>query len=220
MKALKLARFLVFLLVFSLVIAGCSPATPVPATPVPTMDPATMVAAAVSTISADMTAEALRNPSPTPQPTATTAPTDTPVPPTETPEPVTATPATPEATATSEDGSYGPVSAKALYTTTYPENKRNYIPNEKFGLALGFLNNGTVDWDEDYMIQVTRVDGEKTVQPDAKLGRSVRAGEKAEFNVWGFGSETLGQHTWYFQVYTSGGIPVPGGFISFTYTSE
>ena len=39
------------------------------------------------------------------------------------------------------------ISAKLLYVVTYPEDKRSYVSNERFGIAIGFQNTGTVTWE-------------------------------------------------------------------------
>ncbi len=205
-------RLLITLCLVAVLAAGCASPTPPP--PLPTIDPATYVAAAVETLSAQITEEALRNPTDTPVP-----PTDTPVPPTSTPELPTLTPTlaislTPTATQPP------PLSSQFLYATTYPENKREYVPNEKFGLALGFINNGSITWEPGYRLKLVNFEGEVTVAPEAELGQAIAPGQKAEFNLWAFGSETLGQHTWYFQLYSSQGVPVPGGFAYFSYVSK
>lgn len=208
----SLYRFAILVLLQSALLVSCSP-TPVP-TLAPTQDPATLVAVAVRTISAQYTAEALAHPSATAViPTPSLTPTETPVPATSTPVAPTATP---EATATTQPA----VSAQALYTTTTPENKREYIPNEKFTLALGFKNTGTVAWAAGSKVKLVSYKGEVTVNPEVTTDKAVAPGDKVEFDLWAFGSETLGQHTWYFQLYSSQGVPVPGGAIAFSYTSH
>jgi hypothetical protein len=208
-----LSRFfaVVFLATFAAVLAGCA-AAPAP-TALPTQDPATVVAAAVSTIAAGMTEEAERNP------TATPAPTSTPVPPTETPLPPTATPTetlVPTPTLTSTFAA----SAKFLYAVAYPENKTERIPNETFGLAIGYQNNDSFAWQPGYRIKLVRFEGEITVQTEAVLGSTIAPGSKAEFNLWAFGSETLGRHVWVFQLYNTDGHPVTGGQATYTYESK
>lgn len=205
-------KILIVLMVTAIVMSGCASPTP---TLAPTIDPATFVAQAVETLSAQMTDEALRNPSPT----ATLAPSATPVPPTATPEPPTAT-FTPAVTAPPTATQAPALSAQFLYGATYPENKRVYVPNEEFGLALGFQNTGSVTWEQGYTLKIVDFEGEITVQQEAVMGSAVAPGEKYEFNLWAFGSETLGQHIWYFQLFTSSGGAVPGGMGIFTYESE
>ncbi len=206
--------FIVLVLII-LLLASCTPAPT--ATPAPTTDPATYVAAAVSTLRAQMTADALANPSPTPVPTATPVPTETPVPPTPTPSVPTQTPTSTATTAPA-------ISAKFLSAGTFPENKFEYVPNEKFGLAVRFKNTGTATWAAGYRLVLTGFVGiegnEVTVQKECELGRSIAPGEAAEFDLWAFGSETLGRHTWYFQLYSTEGVPVPGGSAAFSYVSK
>lgn len=198
------------MLLLGLLMAGCSPAST--ATPAPTQDPADIIAAAVATIQAEMTAEALRNPSPTPMPTATIEPTATPVPP-------TPTPSLPSETPTSTATTAPAVSAKFLSAGTFPENKFEYIPNKKFGLAVRFQNTGTVTWTPGYRLKLTGFEGEITVQPEVELGQAIEPGKAAEFDLWAFGSEMMGRHVWYFQLYTAEGFPVPGGSAAFSYTA-
>ena len=204
------------LILASLLVAGllaaCAAPTAAP-TVAPTVDQATYIAAAVNTLAARMTDEALKNPSPTPQPSATPVPpTNTPLPPTDTPTP------TIEPTITVTEAPA--LSAQFLYAVTYPENKRVYVPNEEFGLALGFQNTGTITWPPGCLIRITGFQGEITVQQDGSLSVGVEPGKKGEFNLWAYGSETLGPHTWYFQIYTPNGVPIPGGVGSFSYVSQ
>lgn len=208
-----MSRFLLIVMILSTLLAGCTPAAP---TPAPTIDTSNLIAAAVETISAQQTREALLNPTNTPQPTATQPPTATNTPnlPSATPTlAVTLTPVPPTNTPAPA------ISALAQYQATYPVNKREYLPNEKFSLAIGFKNTGSVAWDSSYTLKIVSFVGEVTVQQEAVLGKTVNPGEKGEFNMWAFGSETITQHTWYFQMYTSSGLPVPGGYSGFTYQS-
>lgn len=203
-------KFLTIMFLISLLLAGCSSAATV--TPAPTQDPAEIIAAAVATVRAEMTAEALRNPSPTPMPTATNIPTETPVPP-------TPTPSVPSETPTSTATTAPAVSAKFLSAGTFPENKFEYIPNKKFGLAIRFQNTGTVAWTPGYRLKLTGFEGEITVQTELELGQAIEPGKAAEFDLWAFGSEMMGRHVWYFQLYTAEGYPVPGGSAAFSYTA-
>jgi len=213
------AHLIVKTLVFTMLIlslVGCSQATP--QTIIATQDPAQVVNMVVGTLNAQQTDEALRNPTATNAPTSTPEPTQTPEPPA---TPTLAETATPEASATPEATATQPVpaiSALPLYASTYPGNKREYTPNEGFGLALGFQNNGTVTWEPGYYVEVVAFEGEVTVQ-NGSTSKSVEPGQKVEFDLPAFGSETIGKHVWYFQLYTSSGVPVPGGYISFSYTS-
>jgi hypothetical protein len=205
------SKILLAVLLISSLLAGCTPAATQP-TPAPTVDQATLIAAAVKTISAQMTSEALAHPSPTP--TAT----ETPVPPTDTPAPPTETP-TPAFTATMTPTQPPAVSAEFLYAADPPTYARKYTPNVKFDLALGFKNTGSVTWTPGYRLKLVNHKGEITCQEEVELGTPVAPGAKVEFNLWAFGSETLGQHTWVFQLYTAQGIPVPGGVAVFSYTA-
>lgn len=195
----------------SSLLVGCRAAPQ--ATPVPTQDPAVYVAAAVSTIRAQMTADALRNPSPTPNPSATPLPSATPIPPTDTPAAPTSSPT---AVATIAPA----ISAKFLSAGTFPKNKFDYVPNEKFGLAIRFLNTGSSGWQPGSRLVLTGFQGEVTVQKEAELSQGIDPGKAAEFDLWAFGSETLGKHIWYFQLYSAQGLAIPGGSAVFSYTSH
>jgi hypothetical protein len=201
---------LLMIVLISSLLVGCS--APAPAAPLPTQDPATIVAAAVQTLSAQMTEQALRNPTATPVPTSTPVPTQTPVPPTNTPAAPTETPTNTPTTAPA-------ISAKFLSAGTFPVNKLEYKPNEKFGLAVRFLNTGTVAWQPGYRLKLVNFQGEITVQTESEMGQAIEPGKAVEFDLWAFGSETLGRHIWYFQLFTPQGLAVPGGSGIFSYTA-
>lgn len=207
------ARSLSFFVILSMMLAGCSTPAPVAT---PTLDDSAIVAAAVETISAQMTADALNNPSPTPLPTQTPLPpSPTPVPPTETTLPSPE----PTATFTQTQPQAAPLSAKLLYVVTFPENKRIYVPNEKYGLALGFENTGTLTWEAGSTVKLVSFVGEVTIQTELAVDEAVKPGERVEFDLWVFGSETLGYHEFYFQLYTNSGLAIPGGVAVYSYTS-
>ncbi len=209
------AGFMALMLV-ALTLSGCGLANPAPAA---TQDPAVVVEMVVATVDAQMTEEALRNPSPTPPPTSTPLPTATAtLEPTATPA-VTNTPAMTD-TPVPTDTPVVMVSAQVLYTTTYPENRREYVPNELFSLAVGVKNTGTIPWGPGYTMKLVSFEGEVTCAPEVVLGKGVDPGAKAEFDFWAFGSETLGKHVWNFQLYNAAGGAIPGGYASFSYTSH
>lgn len=195
-------------LISLILLSACSSPTPSPAA---TIDQSSIVAAVVETINAQSTSEAVLHPSATPLPTAT------PIPPTATLQPATEVPTAtlPLDTATPEFS----LSARLAYVTAYPEDKRIYIPNERFSIAIGFENTGTLTWDSGTTIKLISFKGEVTVQTTLTIDKAVRPGEKMEYDLWAFGSETLGDHTFNFQLYTSQGLAIPGGFASFSYTS-
>jgi len=180
--------------------------------PVPTQDQSIIVAAVVKTINAQNTQAALLNPTSTPMPS------ETQVPPTPTSIPATQTPTVtfvPTETATQQPA----YSATLLYVVSYPENKREYVGNERFGVALGFRNTGTVVWEAGTIVKLVSYTGEVTVQLEASINTSVPPGEKVEFDFWAFGSEWYGDHTFVFQLYNNQGLAIPGGYATFTYTS-
>jgi hypothetical protein len=204
-------KLLIVLILSSVLFAGCTAAPTSAPAAAPTIDLNVIIDAAVKTVDAQLTADALAHPSATPLPT------NTPVPPTETPVPPTATPAftaTPEFTATPTTPA---LSAKFQGASTYPDPKNKYGPNERFGLALGFANTGSVAWDPGSTVKLAGFVGEGTVQKEQVLETRIEPGHSAEFDFWAFGSETPGIHTWYFQLYMANGVPVPGGYGSFTY---
>ena len=206
-KAIAIPVF--FVLIASL-LSGC---TTLQATPAPTIDQSTIVAAAVETLSAQITLDALNHPSPTPLPTAT------PLPPTATPPPPTETQAA-TAEPTSLPIQKAELSARLVYVVTFPENKRNYVPNEKYGVALGFENTGTLTWQPGSTVRLMDYKGEVTIQTELSVDKEVKPGERVEFDLWAFGSETLGEHVFTFQLYTREGIAIPGGIAVYTYVSE
>jgi hypothetical protein len=205
-------NILLILLIASSFLVGCGPSTPT-ATAVPTIGQETLMAAAIKTVAAQMTAEALRNP------TATATATYTPVPPTATLAP-TDTPAPtipPTATATTRPA----FSAKFLYATDIKRHAFEYTPNEKFSVELGFENTGTIAWEPGSRLKLINFTGggDITVQTELELGHSVAPGEKAVFDLWAFGSEYLGVHQAVFQLYSKSGVPIPGGVGVFAYKS-
>ncbi len=166
---------------------------------------------AFETVFAAMTTEAFLNPSATPTftptntatlvPTATIIPTNTVIP-TET--------ATPQPA----------YSAKLTYVTTFPENKTEFLPNESFGIAFGFLNTGKAAWSPGSKLSLLRQDGEYvTVETFKVLEKTVASGEKIEFSLWAFGSEDMKPQTVYYQLYSESGIAISGGFATFTFKS-
>ncbi|MBE0687778.1 MAG: hypothetical protein IH585_17430 [Anaerolineaceae bacterium] len=201
----KLFLFVVFS--FSLLV-GCTQAP----MPVPTLDQSIIVAAVVETINAQNTQDTLLKPTNTPMPT------ETQVPPTSSPLPATETPR--ETILPSETATQQPAySASLEYVVTYPENKREYVGNERFGIALGFRNTGTVVWEPGTNVKLVSYTGEVTVQLEASINTSVLPGDKVEFDFWAFGSEWYGDHTFVFQLYNNQGLAIPGGYATFTYTS-
>lgn len=164
---------------------------------------------AFSTVFAEMTTQAYLYPTATntPLPTNTKQPTTTPSP---------STTATQVPTSTFTPAPL--LKAQLLYVVTYPENKTQFVPNEKFGVAIGFLNAGTVTWNAGTKLVLTGYDGEYvTVQTEAVLDKAVAPGEKVEFNLFAFGSEDMSYQSNYYQLYSDQGVPVEGGFAVFSY---
>ena len=169
----------------------------------------------------------------TPTPTATPLPTDTP-----TPEPTSTSTPSPTATFTplpTDTPTITPtftatvpaLSAELLYVSTYPQNRRTYVPNETFSIAIGFKNNGSEPWTAGYCAVAVNngmVDPTYSMEPvcvgDVQGSKPVLPGEKIEFDFGAFGSETLGQHSWGYIFVTPQGKLVPGGTAGFWYVSE
>jgi len=108
--------------------------------------------------------------------------------------------------------------AELLYVTTFPEYKTEFTPNEKFGVAIGFLNTGSVTWGAGSKLLLVGYDGEYvTVQTEAILETPVAPGKKVEFNIWAFGSEDMSYQSNYFQLYSEFGVPIDGGYAVFSY---
>jgi len=201
--------FLIFVIFLTLSISSCSPQ---PTIAQPAINEAEIIDAVVKTINAQNTQVALLQPSNTP------APTQTPIPPSPTPLPDTPTPTiTPEPSNTPTQEAA--ISASVLYVVSYPENKREYVGNESFGIALGFRNTGTITWEAGSKVKLISYVGEPTVQLETTIDKAVAPGEKVEFNLWAFGSEWYGDHTFVFQLFTAQGFAIPGGYATFTYTS-
>jgi len=185
-------------------LTACTAAPVVEVTP--TMAPEEIVELAVATLSARMTAEALANPTATEVP-----PTATPVP-TKTTIPTATVPPEPTATSTAEFTNR----AEWVYTSTFPENRREFHPNEHFNIAWGLKNVGNITWHPDY--KLIRVGGDPfTDVTEIPLGKVVAPGETCQFTLGAFGSEDMNAHTTYWQLVDQSGYVVPGGAVSFTY---
>ncbi len=211
MKSINLIerKFLILIVLIFSSLAGCTSPTTVM---VPTQDQAMIVDAVVKTINAQHTQAAFLNP------TNTFVSTQTQLPATPTEVALTETPTItiqPTETATPQPA----YSAALLYVVAYPENKREYVGNERFGIALGFENTGTVTWQAGTSVKLISFSGEVTVQLEVSIDKSVPPGEKVEFDFWAFGSEWYGDHTFGFQLYNEQGLAIPGGYATFTYTS-
>jgi hypothetical protein len=218
-------RLLALLAIISSLLAGCASPTAAPTQTQPapsatladtaTLSPtATEIPASPTASSTPLptdTATPLPTDSATPLPTDTLAPTDTPVPPTFTPT------RPPRPTATTQPL----LGAAGLKIWTYPDNKTKYTGNEGFGLAIYYKNVGRIAWEPGYQLKLVRHVGvgEVTVQPEMDLTVVVPSGGKVEFDLWAFGSEHYGQHTWYFQLFTDTGKMIPGSQVTFTFTS-
>ena len=210
--SIKKILLIIFATILSELLIGC---TSQPIAIIPTLDQSQIVAEVVNTINAQNTMVATLQPTktnlPTPSQTFVLS-TPTLVPEKETP---TFTMEDPTSTPTQESF----YSASLQYVVSYPENKREYVGNESFNIAIGYLNSGTITWEAGSTVKLVSYIGEPTVQLEATIDRVVRPGEKIEFNFWAFGSEWYQDHTFIFQLYTAQGLAIPGGYATFTYTS-
>ncbi len=111
------------------------------------------------------------------------------------------------------------LSAKVLRVWSF-SNTTVYIANVGFTLAIYMQNTGSRTWTPGYQLRFVGLTngGDVTVQPSQDLTVEVKPGGKVEFDLWAFGSEMLGEHTWYFQLFTADGKKVPGSQCSFTFT--
>jgi hypothetical protein len=210
-------RLLILVALLGGLVAACSSPTPQPTATQPVPSP---TLAATPTSTATLT-EISATPTLTVTPTLTATPalTNTPTQlPSNTPIPATVTPTTPPTpTATKQPQ----LAADGLKVWTYPENKTKYGGNEGFGLAIYYKNVGSLTWQPGFMLKLVKHVGvgEVTVQPQILLDVTVPSGGKVEFDLWAFGSEHPGQHTWYFQLYTDTGKLIPGSEVKFTFTA-
>lgn len=204
-----LSIVLLTMLLFPL--AGCAAPVP-PATSTP--DTVLLTQSAEQTAAVAQTQEALAHPSATLTATNTPLPTKTSTRtriPTRTLTPTATVTITPEM----------PL-AKFLSAGVFaPErNRREFVPNELFSVAINFKNIGNIEWTPGYALSLSYAKGEFTGTRYLELGRFVKPGESCEFDIAGFGSEELGPHVWVYQLYSDRGMPVKGGVAVFYYTSK
>ncbi len=194
------------------VLTGCA-TRPISANSLPPQ--ATMVAGAVSTIDARLTAQAMADPAPTatqvPSAVSTqAAPIIIPLLPTLA-DTVAGTPtATPPAEA-----------AQVLKVWLYPSSKTEYHGNEGFGIAIYLKNIGSATWVPGFLLRLASHNGpaEVTVQTFEDLTVDVPPQGKVEFDLWGFGSETPGKQIYTYKLFTSDGYAVVGSEATINFTS-
>lgn len=130
------------------------------------------------------------------------------------------------------DGTYRGLHAKFSNSYSYADGTAEdgvirtfgsrYIPNQGFTIDIIFENDGSVIWPAQLELRHIGTSGEYTGHRESVyLDRSsnpVMPGDKAGFSVSAHGSEGLGWHTFYFQVYDAlSGTPIEGGSGSYTY---
>lgn len=168
--------------------------------------------AAFSTVFAEITTQAFLNPTVTETPLPTSTSTETAI-------PTSSSTSTLEPTLTLPPSPTTPLlRAQLLYVVTFPENRTEFVPNEKFGVAIGFENTGSVSWSPGTKLILTGYDGEYvTVQTEATLEKLIAPGQKTEFSLWAFGSEDMSYQSNFYQLYSEFGVPVDGGYAVFGY---
>jgi hypothetical protein len=171
----------------------------------------------------------LPTPTPTPTPVPTLPPTYTPTPeptvtptftPTVTPRPTSTPTITPTFTSTAPA-----LSAQLLNVSTFPNNTRRFVPNQKFSIDIGWRNTGTEPWTSNFCavaIDNGMVDLSYSLEPVCVgdiQNKPVLPGEQIHFSFGAFGSEQLGSHSWGYILTTPKGYLVPGGTAGFYYVS-
>jgi hypothetical protein len=206
MSKMQFKSLVCILALTGLILTACSTSTPAP-----TQDVGMLYTQAAGTVIAQLTAAV----TPTLPPTATTVPTDTPVPsdtpaPTNTPDAALTLAAQQSATPTQPQGYH----AKYLYTV--PVDNSEQRPNHTFNIAWGLQNDGTIAWATGF--KLVWVGGEQfPAATSILITKVVPPGGKYDFELGMFGSEKMGLHTSYWQLETDRGLPIPGGYVFFTY---
>ncbi len=203
------------LVFFALFAAGCQH-VPQDPTNTPTMSEEELMQAAQETaqaiLSITQTEDALRNPSPTPEPTATEPP------------PATATSALPAMppTATKETLPYYSVGNKScLVKQIGGGSQAAYVPFDKLYLEVCYENQGSGTWDANFYAQVTRNDGGSTNPERVLLNKTVSNGQKACFSFnQGMAGHELGDHYSTFALTDSNGAILTNGYQSCYWTVQ
>lgn len=100
-----------------------------------------------------------------------------------------------------------------------------YTPNTLFTFDVVFENDGTFNWPP--MVEMRNTGSVSTYtghRPNVIVDTSsnpVEPGERQGFSISAHGSEELGYHTFYFQLFDAqSGVPIPGGYGYFSYIAK
>ena len=130
--------------------------------------------------------------------------------------------------------SYQGLHAKFVNSYAYTEGGDNgnqktfeteYTPNTLFTFDVVFENDGTVNWPPQVEMRNTgSVSTYTGHRPNVIVDTSnnpVKPGDRLGFSISAHGSEELGWHTFYFQLYDAvSGVPIPGGYGYFSYLAK
>jgi hypothetical protein len=100
-----------------------------------------------------------------------------------------------------------------------------YTPNTLFTFDVVFENDGTFNWPP--LVEMRNTGSVSTYtghRPNVIVDTSsnpVEPGERQGFSISAHGSEELGYHTFYFQLFDAqSGVPIPGGYGYFSYLAK
>ena len=149
-----------------------------------------------------------------------------------TPEPTTADAVVTDPSVTPE--SYAGIHAKFVNSYAYTVGgdsgtektfETAYTPNTLFTFDVVFENDGTFNWPP--VIEMRNTGSVSTYtghRPNVIVDTSsnpVEPGERQGFSISAHGSEELGYHTFYFQLFDAqSGVPIPGGYGYFSYLAQ
>lgn len=149
-----------------------------------------------------------------------------------TPEPTQAEAADPASTQPAE--SFAGIHAKFVNSYAYTVGgdsgtektfETAYTPNTLFTFDVVFENDGTFNWPP--LVEMRNTGSVSTYtghRPNVVVdttGNPVEPGERQGFSISAHGSEELGYHTFYFQLFDGqSGVPIPGGYGYFSYLAE
>ncbi len=155
------------------------------------------------------------------------------LPPTATPDPAAAA-AVSAAASPATGESFAGVHAKFVNSYAYTvggdsgsEKKfeTEYTPNTLFNFDVVFENDGTFNWPPQVEMRntgsVSTYTGHRPSVTVDTSANPVEPGERQGFSIAAHGSEELGYHTFYFQLFDAvSGIAIPGGYGYFSYLAK